>query len=156
MVGEAQVGAAVTIDLIREGRRMQLTANIERLEETENGARVAGGEDDGAARPRRDGGPRGGRIFGIALVRTRRQPSRRISNRTRPYEGLVVLDIDVGAENEGVLRPGDVIEAIGRQTTDTIAAARAIAGRAAIGEHAIVVRINREGGVTYRRLQARS
>ena len=71
-------------------------------------------------------------------------------------QGLVVLAVDVGAENEGVLRPGDVIEAIGPAATDTIAAARAIAGRAAIGEHAIVARINRDGAVTYRRLQARS
>jgi serine protease Do len=49
-----------------------------------------------------------------------------------------------------------VIEAIGPETTDSMAAARAIAGRAAIGEHAIVVRINRNGGVSYRRLAARS
>ena len=32
-----------------------------------------------------------------------------------------------GAENEGVLRAGDVIEAIGPERTDTIASARAIA-----------------------------
>jgi hypothetical protein len=37
-----------------------------------------------------------------------------------------------------------------------MADARVIQSRAAIGEHAIVVRINRDGGVTYRRLRARS
>ncbi|MCC6786797.1 MAG: trypsin-like peptidase domain-containing protein [Hyphomonadaceae bacterium] len=154
MVGEAEVGTNATIDIIREGRRMQITAHIERLEETDGGARVARGDDNGDT-PRRDGGPRGGRIFGIALSEL--DASLREEFQIEPnVQGLVVLAVDVGAENEGVLRPGDVIEAIGPAATDTIAAARAIAGRAAIGEHAIVARINRDGAVTYRRLQARS
>lgn len=155
LVGEAQVGTTATIDVIREGRRQQITANIERLEETTGGARVARGEEGGGETPRRDGGPRGGRIFGIALSEL--DASLREEFQIEPdVQGLVVLAIDVGAENEGVLRPGDVIEALGPAPTDTISAARAIAGRAAIGEHAIVARINRDGGVTYRRLQARS
>ncbi|MEZ5956619.1 MAG: trypsin-like peptidase domain-containing protein [Hyphomonadaceae bacterium] len=153
LVGEAQVGTTATIDIIREGRRMEITANIERLEETAGGARVARGESGEA--PRRDGGPRGGRIFGIALSEL--DASLREEFQIEPnVQGIVVLAVDIGAENEGVLRPGDVIEAIGPARTDTIAAARAIAGRAAIGEHAIVARINRDGAVTYRRLQARS
>jgi serine protease Do len=154
MVGEAQVGANASIDIIRDGRRMQITAHIERLEETTGGgARIAGGES--GQTPRRDGGPRGGRIFGIALSEL--DASLREEFQIEPsVQGLVVLAIDVGAANEGVLRPGDVIEAIGPTRTDTIAAARAIAGRAAIGEHAMVARINRDGGVTYRRLEARS
>ncbi|MBK6703982.1 MAG: trypsin-like peptidase domain-containing protein [Caulobacteraceae bacterium] len=155
MVGESEVGANVVVDIVRDGRRMQVTAHIERLEETEGGgARVARNDDSGDT-PRRDGGPRGGRIFGIALSEL--DASLREEFQIEPdVQGLVVLAVDVGAENEGVLRAGDVIEAIGAQRTDTIAAARAIAGRAAIGEHAVVARINREGGVTYRRLQARS
>jgi len=155
MVGEAEVGANVVVDIVREGRRMQVTAHIERLEETDGGgARVARNDDNGDT-PRRDGGPRGGRIFGIALSEL--DASLREEFQIEPaVQGLVVLAVDVGAENEGVLRAGDVIEAIGPERTDTIAAARAIAGRAAIGEHAIVARINREGAVTYRRLQARS
>ncbi|MEQ1491551.1 MAG: PDZ domain-containing protein [Terricaulis sp.] len=155
LVGEAEVGANVVVDIVREGRRMQVTAHIERLEETDGGgARVARSDDNGDT-PRRDGGPRGGRIFGIALSEL--DASLREEFQIEPaVQGLVVLAVDVGAENEGVLRAGDVIEAIGPERTDTIAAARAIAGRAAIGEHAIVARINREGAVTYRRLQARS
>jgi serine protease Do len=153
MVGEAQVGSTVAIDIVRDGRRMQIAATIERLEETDSGARVAGG--DSSATPRRDGGPRGGRIFGVALSEL--DASLREEFQIEPnVQGLVVLAIDVGAANEGVLRPGDVIEAIGPQHTETIAAARAIAGRAAIGEHGVVVRINRDGGVSYRRLQAKS
>ena len=134
---------------------MQITAQIERLEETDGGgARVARGGEGGST-PRRDGGPRGGRIFGIALSEL--DASLREEFQIEPdVQGLVVLAIDVGAENEGVLRPGDVIEALGPESTDTIAAARAIAGRAAIGEHAIVARINRDGGVSYRRLRGRS
>ncbi len=155
MVGESQVGTDVVIDIVRDSRRSQITARIERLEEADGGARIASGEDGGATTPRRDGGPRGGRIFGIALSEL--DASLREEFQIEPdVQGLVVLAIDVGAENEGVLRPGDVIQAIGREPTDTIVAARAIAGRAAIGEHAIVARISRDGGVTYRRLQARS
>ncbi len=155
MVGEAQVGSTANIDIIRDGRRMQITATIERLEETDGGgARVAGGDDSGST-PRRDGGPRGGRIFGVALSEL--DASLREEFQIEPeVQGLVVLTVDVGAANEGVVRPGDVIEAIGPEKTDTISAARAVAGRAAIGEHAIVARINRGGAVTYRRLQARS
>ncbi|MBX3430298.1 MAG: trypsin-like peptidase domain-containing protein [Hyphomonadaceae bacterium] len=154
MVGEAAVGADAAIDIVRDGRRMQITAHIERLEETDGGgARVA--RDGNSDEPRRDGGPRGGRIFGIALSEL--DASLREEFQIEPsVQGLVVLAVDVGAENEGVLRPGDVIQAIGPQATNTIAAARAIAGRAAIGEHAIIARINRDGAVTYRRLQARS
>ena len=155
LVGEAQVGTTATIDIIREGRRQQITANIERLEETTGGARVARGEEGGGETPRSDGGPRGGRIFGIALSEL--DASLREEFQIEPdVQGLVVLAVDVGAENEGVLRPGDVIEALGPQATDSISDARAVAGRAAIGEHAIIARINRDGAVTYRRLQARS
>lgn len=155
MVGEAEVGANVTIDIVREGRRMQITAHIERLEETNGGgARIARGDNEGSPL-RQDGGPRGGRIFGIALSEL--DASLREEFQIEPsVQGLVVLAVDVGAENEGVLRPGDVVEALGPERTDTISAARAVAGRAAIGEHAIVARINRDGAVTYRRLRARS
>jgi serine protease Do len=154
LVGEAQVGSSADIEIIRDGRRLQLTANIQRLEETDGGgARIARGES--GSTPRRDGGPRGGRIFGVALSEL--DASLREEFQIEPnVQGLVVLAVDVGAANEGVVRPGDVIEALGPQTTATIAAARAIAGRAAIGEHAIVARINRDGAATYRRLQARS
>lgn len=154
MVGEAQIGAQTAIEIVRDGRRMTITATIQRLEETEGGgSHVARGQE--GDEPRRDGGPRGGRIFGIALSEI--DASLREEFQLEPdVQGLVVLSIDVGGENEGVLRAGDVIEAIGAQRTDSVAAARAIAGRAAIGEHAIVARINRDGAVTYRRLQARS
>jgi hypothetical protein len=70
--------------------------------------------------------------------------------------GLVVLAIDIGGANEGVLRAGDVIEQMAFQDTDSIITARVIAGEAAVGEHSIVVRINREGERTFRRLHARS
>ena len=71
-------------------------------------------------------------------------------------EGLVVLSIDIDSANENVLRPGDVIEQIGFQKTDTMITARVIAGEAAIGERAVVVRIVRDGQRTFRRLAARS
>jgi len=153
MVGEAAVGSEAVIEIIREGRRLSLSATIQRLEEDEGGARIV--RENGGAAPRRDGGPRGGRIFGVAFSEL--DASLREEFQIEPdVRGLVVLAVDIDGENENVLRPGDVVEAMGFTELDSIATARAVAGRAAIGEHAIVVRINREGGVTYRRLQARS
>jgi hypothetical protein len=69
---------------------------------------------------------------------------------------LVVVGADIGGANDGVLRPGDVIEQMAFQRIDTLNAARAIASRASIGEQPIIVRINRAGAITYRRLLARS
>lgn len=154
MVGEAQVGTQVPIEIVRDGRRTTVTASIERLEEADSERRVASGEEEPAER-RNDGGPRGGRIFGVALSEL--DASLREEFQIEPdVQGLVVLAVDVGGANEDVLRPGDVIEAIGPSLVDSMIAARTIAGEAAVGEHAVVVRINREGGRTYRRLQARS
>ncbi len=153
MVGETQVGAQAPIEIVRDGRRMTVTATIERLQEADGGARVASG---GSAQPRRsDGGPRGGRIFGIALSEL--DASLREEFQIEPdVQGLVVLAVDVDSANENVLRPGDVIETMAFHRVDTLNAARTVAGLAAEGERNIVVRINREGAVTYRRLQARS
>ncbi len=153
MVGEAEVGASPVLEIVREGRVMRLSATIQRLEETGSGPRVVAGADP--APRRRDGGPRSGRIFGIALAEL--DASLREEFQIEPeVRGLVVLGGDIGGENEGVLRTGDVVEAMGFQPVDTIAATRAVAGEAAIGERAIVVRINRGGAITYRRLRARS
>jgi serine protease Do len=153
MVGEAQVGAQVPVEIVRDGQRMTLTATIQRLEENSGGARIA--RNGGASAPRRDGGPRGGRIFGVALSEL--DASLREEFQIEPdVSGLVVLAIDIGSENDGVLRPGDVIETMAFERVDSIAAARVLAGRAAIGEHALVVRVNRDGAITYRRLKSRS
>lgn len=153
MVGESQVGANVTIDIVREGRRMTLNATIERLQDPEDGARGSRSSGDGGRRV--DGGARIGRIFGVALSEL--DATLREEFQIEPdVRGVVVMSADVDSANENVLRPGDVIEEIAFEPVDTIAAVRAIAGRAAIGEHAVVVRINRAGAVTYRRLLARS
>ena len=154
MVGEAQIGSTVQIEILRGNQRMTIAATIQRLEENDSGAGARVAEDDGGG-PRRDGGPRGGRIFGLALSEL--DPSLREEFQIEPdVEGLVVLSSEIDGPNEGVLRPGDVIEALGPERLNTIVAARAIAGRAAIGEHAIVVRVNRGGLITYRRLTSRS
>lgn len=153
MVGESAVGARVPLEIIRDGRRSTLMATIQRLEETDSGTRTAHGDEPSA--PRSDGGPRGGRIFGVALSEI--DASLREEFQIEPnVQGLVVLAVDVGGANEGVLRAGDVIEQIAFQDVDTMIIARSIAGEAAVGEHAIVVKVNRDGATTFRRLQARS
>lgn len=154
MVGESAVGALVEIEIVREGRRFAINAHIERLIEAEGGARIASG---GAAENfrRDDGGPRSGRIFGVALSEL--DASLREEFQIEPHvQGLVVLGVDVASANAGALRAGDVIEAIAFEQVESMAEARVIAGRAADGEHAVVVRLNRDGAVTYRRLRSRA
>ena len=70
--------------------------------------------------------------------------------------GLVVLGSDVGGANDGVFKPGDVIEAMAFQPISSMSAARAIATRANVGERPFVVQILRDGVVSYRRMVARS
>lgn len=153
MVGEANVGASVELEIMREGRRQTIIASIERLIEADGGARIASGGTAEHFR-RDDGGPRSGRIFGVALSEL--DPSLREQFQIEPdVRGLVVLSVDEAAANSGVLREGDVIEAMAFQPVDSMASARTIAARAAIGESAFVVRLNREGAITYRRLVAR-
>jgi serine protease Do len=155
MVGEAQVGARVAMEIVREGARRTVVATIERLDEPDAAPRAqAGGQDVGPAR-RNDSGPRTGRIFGLALAEL--DASLREEFQIEPeVSGLVVLSADVGSANESVLRPGDVIETMAFRAVGTITDARAVAGEAAINERPIVIRINRGGGVSYRRLNARS
>jgi serine protease Do len=153
MVGDSAVGTTVPLDIVRDGERLSLRATIELLQEGEASPRIATGEEPRA--PRRDGGPRGGRIFGVALSEL--DASLREEFQIDPeVEGVVVLAVDIGSANDGVLRPGDVIEQMAFQPTESMIAARAISGEAAVGEHNIVVRINRGGQRTYRRLSARS
>ena len=117
--------------------------------------RAANDEDEGPAAPRSDGGARGGRIFGVSLNEL--DAGLREEFQIDPnVRGLVVVGADIGGANDGVLRPGDVIEQIAFQRVDSLNAARAIAGRASIGEQPVVVRVNRGGAITYRRLLARS
>jgi serine protease Do len=153
MVGDSAVGAQVPVEIVREGERLTVRATIELLQEGEDTPRIASGEDQRA--PRRDGGPRGGRIFGVAISEL--DASLREEFQIDPeVAGVVVLGVDIGSANEDVVRPGDVIEQMAFQPTDSMIAARAIAGEAAVGEHNIIVRVNRGGQHTYRRLRARS
>ncbi|MBY0564260.1 MAG: trypsin-like peptidase domain-containing protein [Hyphomonadaceae bacterium] len=153
MVGEAEIGANVAIEIVREGERQALSVQIARLQETADGRRIV--RDSESAPARRDGGPRGGRIFGIALSELDAS-LREEFQIDADVEGLVVLSVDIGGENEGAVRPGDVIEELAFQDVATMTAARAVAGRAAIDETAVVARINRGGDITYRRIKARS
>jgi serine protease Do len=109
--------------------------------------------DEGA--PRTDGGPRGGRIFGLALSEL--DASLREEYQIEPHvHGLVVRAVDAPADGGPALQPGDVIEELAFQPVDSINAARAIASRAQIANHAIVAKVNRDGAVTYRRLTQKS
>ncbi|MBS0386029.1 MAG: trypsin-like peptidase domain-containing protein [Proteobacteria bacterium] len=152
MIGDAEIGASVPIDIVREGRRLTIGATIQRLQESTAQTR-ASNDDEGGLTPRSDGGPRGGRIFGVSVSEL--DAGLREEFQIDPnVRGLVVVGADIGGANDGVLRPGDVIEQIAFQRVETLNAARAIAGRAQIGEQSVVVRVNRANLITYRRLLA--
>lgn len=148
LVGEARIGGRVEIEIVREGERETLTAEIARLQE---GAPGGAPSDRGPARS--DGGPRGGRLLGMALseldagLRARYQIEPDIS-------GLVVTSIESGGPADGRVRVGDVVRAIGFENVHTMTGARAIVGRAAVDRRALVVTLDREGRTTYRSIRA--
>ncbi|HVZ99950.1 MAG TPA: Do family serine endopeptidase [Caulobacterales bacterium] len=152
LVGDSQIGARVAVDVLRAGRRATIQVTIQRLEETSAEAGRRGGDEGGFAM-RRDGGPRGARVLGVGLseLDAHLREEFQIEPRVR---GLVVLAVDPGDEDTGALRAGDVIEQIAFQPVESIAAARAAAARAGPGKHPLIVRVNRDGAVTYRRLSS--
>ena len=155
MVGDAQIGAAVPMEIVRNGRHMTITARIQRLQETIAQTHASNDEGDYSDTPRSGGGSRSGRIFGVSLSEL--DAGLREEYQIDPsVRGLVVVGADIGGANDGVFRPGDVVVAMAFQRVDSINAARAIASRASIGEHSIIVRVNRGGAITYRRLLGRS
>jgi serine protease Do len=147
MVGDAAIGENIAIDIIRAGRRMTLNAAIARLEEpsARPQASVRGGE---APELRRDGGPRGGRIFGLSLSEL--DAGLRAYFQIEPgVRGLVVMSVDPSSEAVGRFRAGDVIDRIGGADIESMDLARAAASH----ERALVVRLNREGALSYRVLR---
>jgi serine protease Do len=150
MIGDAEVGSTVAIEIIREGRRLSLTASIDRLRE--GGSRASRSGDGGDMMG--DDGPRGGRLFGIALSELD-EGLRAEFQIEGDVEGLVVLGVDIDGANEGVLRAGDVIEEIGFAPINSITSARIAAERAARAGGGVVVRINRGGATSFRRLATR-
>ena len=87
---------------------------------------VAGGA---SGQPRRDGGPRSGRIFGLALAEL--DASLREELQIEPdVRGLVVLGADVGGANDGVLRAGDVIEAMAFEDVNSVVVSVVVCQRA--------------------------
>jgi serine protease Do len=144
MVGEAQVGARVPIDVIRDGQRRRIEVVIARLEEPS----VAGG-GQGGREGVGDDGPRGGRLLGMALSEL--DAGLRTQFQIEPdVQGLVVLDVEPGGPAQGAMQPGDVVSAIGFAPVDTMADARAVLERAGGNERALVLTLDREGRRTYR------
>ena len=154
LVGEADVGGHVALDVVRAGRHMVVSVSIARLEEP--GASAQAGVAPGQpAPPRTDGGPRGGRIMGLALSEI--DESLREEFQLEPgVHGLVVVSVDDDGDHDPAIKPGDVIVEMAFQPVESMAVARAISTRASIGDHALVVKIDRAGAITYRRLAARS
>ncbi|HVY84207.1 MAG TPA: Do family serine endopeptidase [Caulobacterales bacterium] len=150
-VGEADIGARVPVEVLRAGRRTTIAVTIQRLEETAAEGSPREESDDGSGATRRDGGPRGARILGVAVSEL--DASLREEFQIEPrVHGLVVLSVDPSDNDAASLKPGDVIEQIAFQPVDTISAARAAAARAGPGNRAVIVKVNRDGAVTYRRL----
>jgi serine protease Do len=154
MVGQAEIGATTPIDIIRNSRRLTIQVVIEELQEVETAERPHARDDSGEAPVYGDDGPRGGRVLGLSLSEL--DAGLRSQFQIEPnVRGLVVLSVEPGGELERKFKPGDVVEQIGFVKTDTVDAAREVARRAVAGGRTLVLRINREGAITYRSLNTR-
>jgi len=151
MVGEAQIGKRVAIEVFRNGRRMSVDASIGRLAESAGAEGARPGQAPPTAPPRQ--GASGARVLGMALSEL--DAGLREQFQIEPdVEGLVVMDVDPESDADGKVRVGDVIEAMAFAPMSSISAARAIAGRAAVDRRAIVVKLNRDGAITFRSVRA--
>jgi serine protease Do len=147
MVGDAEIGQSIAIDIIRAGRRMTLNAAIARLEEPSPRPQPSARSGQ-APELRRDGGPRGGRIFGLSLSEL--DAGLRAYFQIEPdARGLVVMSVDPSSDAVGRFQAGDVIDRIGGMDIDSMDGVRAAASH----ERALVVRLNREGALSYRVLR---
>src|SRR5262249_44991138 len=128
------------VDIIRDGQRRRVDVVIARLEESAPAAASGRQGDDG---------PRGGRLLGMALSEL--DAGLRAQYQIEPnVKGLVVLGVEAGGPAEGLVRPGDVVTAIAFAPVETMANARAVIGRAAVEERALVLALDRDGRRTYR------
>ena len=152
IIGDAQVGSHAALDILRGGQRLTIQAAIARLEEAGVAPARVNAQGDVQPPRRRDGGPRGGRILGVALSEL--DASLREQYQIEPnVRGLVVLDAPANGDDNPPLQAGDVIVEMAFTPVNTMSDARAIESRA-LGDHAIVVKVDRLGAITYRRMQS--
>jgi len=108
MVGKARPGDRVTLEVVRQGKRQQMTAVLAEL-------------STGAADPEQKAPERSESRLGVA-VRPLAPEERQV---TRLRGGLVVEDVSGAAERAGI-EPGDVILSVNGRPVDTVEQLRAL------------------------------
>ncbi|MFZ4122219.1 MAG: Do family serine endopeptidase [Caulobacterales bacterium] len=144
MIAEAEVGRAVSLEVLRGGREMTVAVEIGRLDEEEVGPVGEGGALAGPAGR--------GRVFGMTISDITPALRARYAI-SEGAHGVVVVSVDPGSDANGKVRPGDVITQIAFGDVDDVDAARALALRAEGGSRAVLVRINRGGDLTVRAIR---
>jgi len=140
MVSRMPVGAKVSVTVVRDGERRELTADLARLSD-EKVAKFGGG-DDPAAEPE----PEPVRVSGLVLGRLGARARERFDLGERE-RGAVVLDTDGdGAAAAADVRPGDVVVEVNQRETDSPAAVRqAFETARQQGDEVVTLLVIREG-----------
>ena len=141
MIAEAEIGASISLDVLRNGRPQAIAVEIGRLEEEV----ALAGETPGRA-----GGPLArARVLGMSLSELD-NALRLEYGISEAVEGVVVTAVDPGSDAAGKVRVGDVILEMGFETIDSMDVARAIGQRAEGANRPVIIRINRGGDITVR------
>ncbi|MFZ4071364.1 MAG: Do family serine endopeptidase [Caulobacterales bacterium] len=156
LVADAQIDRTVTLEFLRNGKRMSTAVKIGRLQETRPvlAANEPGG---GPTLMDREPGPDGaqGRVLGMMLGELTVDLRRR-HNVPETVKGLMVLSVDPGWDAASKVKIGDVIVEIAFEPVETIGQARALAARAEkAGGRPLLLYINRAGEMTFRSVRPR-
>jgi serine protease Do len=155
MVADAQIDRNVTVEFLRNGKRMSTAVKIARLQESRPvlAANEPGGPPQLMERASPDGAQ--GRVLGMQLAELTME-LRRKHQLPDTVKGLMVIGLDPGWDAGRKVKVGDVIVEIAFEQVETIGQARALAARAErAGGKPLLLYINRGGEMTFRSVQAR-
>lgn len=152
-VADAEIGSVVAVGVVRAGRRMSVNVMIQQLAESQV---AAGALSDGALEM--NPGPAGrltsGRVMGVSLAELNSDVRRRFEL-DGDARGLVVTSIDPSSDAHNKLLVGDVITEMSFEPVISIGQARALAERAQAQGRPLLLRVERDGHMTFRSLRTR-
>ena len=115
LVANTAVGSRVPVDIIRDGRRMRLTAMVGQRPSEEELAKRLGGDNDQELAPGNAPAVPGSKSLGLSLQAIS-PPIARALNLPATAQGVVIVSVDPGSDAaEKGLQRGDLIMSVNRQ-----------------------------------------
>jgi len=151
-VAEAQIGSVVSVGIMRAGRRMSANVTIQQLAESVAPSTLAEGALE--LNPGPAGRLTSGRVLGVSLAELNADVRRRF-DLAGDVRGLVVTSIDPMSDAHNKLVVGDVVVEMAFEPVLSIGQARALAERAQLQGRPLLVRVERDGHLTFRSLRTR-